>query len=576
MHILQRFGALFALSAPMFTLLWVVGGCGSGASSSPGRVGEQPSWRKPVEVKGAAPGGPVAVDGVKRPFTFAPPEPASAWYNPAGAAPIPRTVLSEAILAAIGTASAEVGQPPPEPDGRLYAAVGELAAVVPQDGPLAYPLVEFALQRHGIVEPSPHLVIVWGPIDDPAPLLEQLVPRLPQILRDGRSGRPFTRVGIGAASHDGDDSVMILALQSSHLTTEPMPRALPAGGSFRIEGRIKNGYRSPQVFVTRETGKVEHLGEGKAGRFAARLSCDGRVGRQQVEITAEDAAGSDVLANFPVWCNLEAPLSITVLPSEDDTKPVSSPAEAEARMLELVNRDRAAHNLPPLELAADVADVARAHSLDMKQSGVVAHVSATTGSAADRVQAADIETTLVLENIARAYGVAEAQAGLMNSPGHRANLLSADATHIGIGIVFGELVAGRYEVFVTQVFTRVPERVATPEARRLVRGKLDALGTIRYDQPLAALAAQYAQGMSAGEPANELAARMSGQLDQFSDRFRKITTSVVAVGFVDTFDAAQAVAGAEATHYGVGVARGPHAEFGDDALFIVLLLAIAR
>src|SRR5690606_6531713 len=124
------------------------------------------------------------------------------------------------------------------------------------------------------------------------------------------------------------------------------------------------------------------------------------------EITAVDAAGSTVLANFPVWCNEEPPASITVEPDEDDTQPVKDAAEAEARMLALVNRDRAAHSLPPLAPAEDVAAVARAHSREMRDTGVVAHVSPMTGTAADRVRAAGIRTPVVLENIARAYGVA--------------------------------------------------------------------------------------------------------------------------------------------------------------------------
>ncbi|MBE7448064.1 MAG: CAP domain-containing protein [Kofleriaceae bacterium] len=85
-----------------------------------------------------------------------------------------------------------------------------------------------------------------------------------------------------------------------------------------------------------------------------------------------------------------------------------------------------------------MAEVARAHSREMRVTGVVGHVSALTGSAADRVKVAGIRTGLVLENIARAYGIAEAQAGLMNSPGHRANLLSRAATHVGIGIELGD------------------------------------------------------------------------------------------------------------------------------------------
>lgn len=552
-------------------------GCGGATETAEGprQVGHQPSWRKPSEVQGYVAEKPAVFPGLLRPIVFAPAGPSATHYNAGPVAPVPRSPLSDAILTAINETCAQTGCTPPVADGRLFAAIGELAEVVPEDGPLAYPLVEFALQRHGIVEPSPHLVIIWGPLDDPAPMLEQLRPRLASILSSAPSARPFSRVAVGTSMRNGDEGVAILALQSSHILTQPIPRSLPEGGSLTLEGSIKDGYRQPQVFVTRENGKVEHLSEGQGQRFRARVSCEGRRGRQQVEITAADASGSTVLANFPVWCNEEPPRGITIHPDEDDSRPVTSAADAEARMLALVNRDRDAHKLPPLQMAEDVAAVARAHSTEMRSTGVVAHISPMTGSAADRVRAAKLRTPLVLENIARAYGVTEAQSGLMNSPGHRANLLSTEATHIGIGIVLGEEVAGRRELFVTQVFTRVPPHVSTSEAMRQLHVKM-AQRKVSSDEPLSRLAQEYADALMTGEPATQISTRMSKKLDAFAPRFRKITTSVIAVADVDAFDAQQAIGDPAVTSYGMGLARGPHAELGDDALFIVLLLAVAR
>jgi uncharacterized protein YkwD len=555
--------------------LWL--GCGATAEepSGPRQVGQQPSWRKPSEVQGYAAGSPAVFPGLPRPLVFAPSTPGVTHYNAGPAAPVPRAPLSDAILGAIHDACAEIGCKPPVADGRLFAAVGELAQVVPEDGPLAYPLVEFALQRHGIIEPSPHLVIIWGPLDDPAPMLEQLRPRLPSILASAPSSRPFSRVAVGTSLRNGDEGVAILALQSSHVETRPIPRALPRGGALTVEGTIKDGYRKPEVFVTRENGKVEHVAEGQGVRFRARVSCDGRQGKQQIEVTAVDAAGSTVLANFPVWCNEDAPASITVEPDEDDSRPIKDAAEAETRMLALLNRDRAAHSLPPLVAAPEVAAVARAHSREMRQTGVVAHVSPMTGSAADRVRAASIRTPVVLENIARAYGVAEAQSGLMNSPGHRANILSPEATHVGVGIELGEEVAGRRELFVTQVFTRVPPRVATGEALRQLHARMGQR-KVGQDQELSRLAQEYADALMTAEPAAEISARLSKKLDGFAPRYRKVTTSVIAVADVEAFDARQHIGDPAVSHYGLGLARGGHAELGDDALFIVLLLAVAR
>src|SRR5690606_15333461 len=129
---------------------------------------------------------------------------------------------------------------------------------------------------------------------------------------------------------------------------------------------------------------------GRSGAFTASVSCGKHVGRQQVEITASDAGGSTVLANFPVWCGTEPPRSITIEPTHEDDIIVDA-AEAERRMLALINRDREAAGLRPVEWDERVAQVSRAHSEDMRKTKIVAHISPTTGSAADRVRAANIK-----------------------------------------------------------------------------------------------------------------------------------------------------------------------------------------
>jgi hypothetical protein len=42
----------------------------------------------------------------------------------------------------------------------------------------------------------------------------------------------------------------------------------------------------------------------------------------------------------------------------------------------------------------------------------------------------------------------------MDSPGHRANVMSAEVTHVGIGVVLGAAVSGRREIYITEIFLR--------------------------------------------------------------------------------------------------------------------------
>ena len=448
--------------------------------------------------------------------------------------------------------------------------------MVPEEGVVPYTLVEFAMQHHGIIEPSPHLLVIWGPLDDPAAIVEQLRPRLAELLAGGAHGR----IGVGASpAEDGSGGgIVVVALQASGLTTRPIPRALPEGGVIRVEGEIAASFRDPDVFVTHEDGSVaraRRLG-GKGRAFAAEVDCGRRRGRLQIEVTAVDATGSNVLANFPVWCNEAAPAEITVAPSFDDVSPVATEAEAEQRMFELVNVDRAAAKLPPLAWDDRAAEVARAHSREMKVTGNVAHVSPTTGTAADRVKAAGIKSAAVLENIARAYGVAEAQAGLMNSPGHRANLLSSAVTHVGIGIVFGEEVAGRREMFVTQVFTRVTPKVDARSTADLVRERIGEVRALSADGALDKIAGELAAALARGDDRKAASARASKALEKLGGRFAKVGSVVTTVADLEAVDGQTLVGDQPATHVGIGIAQGTHDELGEGAIWIVLLLATAR
>jgi uncharacterized protein YkwD len=161
-----------------------------------------------------------------------------------------------------------------------------------------------------------------------------------------------------------------------------------------------------------------------------------------------------VLANFPVWCGTAPPSSIRFDPAPEE--PADSLEQAERCLLDSVNRDRAAAGLPELVWDSALAEVARNYSEEMRRTHLVAHISPTTGSVADRLRAAQIAVRVVLENVARASGVREVHRALMSSPGHRANLMSTEVVRIGIGVGFGDEIAGRRDLFITQVFTSAP------------------------------------------------------------------------------------------------------------------------
>ena len=122
--------------------------------------------------------------------------------------------------------------------------------------------------------------------------------------------------------------------------------------------------------------------------------------------------------------------------------------ELEAQMLELVNAERRSAGLKPLKPDPQMTQVARAHSRDMFARGYFSHVSPEGDDLADRMREARVGYLAAGENLALAPTLFSAHSGLMQSPGHRANILRPQFGRLGIGILDG----GVHGLMVTQAF----------------------------------------------------------------------------------------------------------------------------
>ena len=111
--------------------------------------------------------------------------------------------------------------------------------------------------------------------------------------------------------------------------------------------------------------------------------------------------------------------------------------DLEKQMLDLVNRERAAAGLRPLAADPELTDVARQHSADMFVRGYFAHDTPEGLSPFDRMHQANVQFVTAGENLALAPTLSVAHTGLMNSPGHRANILRPQFGRVGIGIMDG-------------------------------------------------------------------------------------------------------------------------------------------
>lgn len=122
--------------------------------------------------------------------------------------------------------------------------------------------------------------------------------------------------------------------------------------------------------------------------------------------------------------------------------------DLEAKMLEMVNAERLQRGLKPLAADAESAEVARAHSRDMLARGYFSHYTPEGTALTDRLRAAHLGFVLAGENLALGRSLSAAHEGLMDSPGHRANILHPGFRRAGIGIVD----AGVHGLMITEDF----------------------------------------------------------------------------------------------------------------------------
>lgn len=147
---------------------------------------------------------------------------------------------------------------------------------------------------------------------------------------------------------------------------------------------------------------------------------------------------------------------LTVKPEEGETVELPYKAndlrvdpQAEAEMLVLVNAERAKVGAPALVMDEKLVAVARLHSEDMWKRQYFAHVDPDGKDPFDRMRAGGVAFVTAGENLALARTTERAHVGLMNSPGHKRNILDPAFRKIGIGVIDG----GIYGKMFTQNFS---------------------------------------------------------------------------------------------------------------------------
>ncbi|MDQ1375085.1 MAG: hypothetical protein QOJ09_2423, partial [Actinomycetota bacterium] len=122
------------------------------------------------------------------------------------------------------------------------------------------------------------------------------------------------------------------------------------------------------------------------------------------------------------------------------------PAASAQHLLDLTNAERAAVGVGPLTMRADVTAIAQGQSAAMAAAGTIWHNEAYL----TQPVRASLGAAMLGENVGMAGSIDQVHQALMDSPGHKANILEPKFSIVGMAAVRGS----DGLIFITQDFVQ--------------------------------------------------------------------------------------------------------------------------
>jgi uncharacterized protein YkwD len=457
------------------------------------------------------------------------------------------------------------------PDARL----GELALWVAgsldaRGSPPPLTVIDLWAHHLGLPEPAPHMVVLSQ--SDAATLEDRVASEVSKLLPQLR----YTHYGAGTIELNGS-VIAVIVLSWRWLELSPVARTLQPDAVLELKGRLLDDLTAPQLVVSYPDG-TSYRGEAEAGTMIAfGVPTRGR-GEHRVELLASSPRGETVVANFPLYVGVAPVTEVMVQREPADGEQLDEP-RSKQRLLDLINEDRHRAGLTPLADHDALGRVARLHSYDMELHSFVGHTSPTTGNAEDRLRVAGIRTPVVLENIGRGYSPDEVHRGLMESPGHRENVLNPEVTHVGIGVVLAPE-DQRTAYLVTELFARFAAKIDVADAPerwlQAINGKRSRRGLrpLTLDKTMAELCKQTATEFfrTPSKSRQQLVEDLNRNAANTHPPYKRIAALLTVVTALEEGAGLDALLDPRARAVGLGVAQSTRSDTIENAIVLVALI----
>lgn len=248
-------------------------------------------------------------------------------------------------------------------------------------------------------------------------------------------------------------------------------RSTPAGPGGEAQGLPSSGNSAPSASFTPEeliqpAGTGTQAGVASPAPSAALSASPSTESGTPTSTPSPTATGTPTASLAPTSTATRTPtssathpptatVSATAVPPSGQSTPSSTPVAAtatsvsctvtfnngyEGTVLELINEERQDQGLPAYTTDSRLRSASLVHATDLACNDFFSHTGSDDSSPSERVSAQGYSWSSVGENIyagSGSYGSpSSAFQGWMDSPGHRANILSSSFTQIGVGYVY--------------------------------------------------------------------------------------------------------------------------------------------
>lgn len=203
---------------------------------------------------------------------------------------------------------------------------------------------------------------------------------------------------------------------------------------FDSTGAMKTGW-------LKDNGQWYYL-DYNEGMLTGTVNINGKIyrfdgsGRLQADSNLSQTTGSSTSTTN------SSTVDVNVLPKLPQNYSISVQGAAENKILQLMNQKRSEAGLKPLTMDNTLLQVARYKSNHMIQYNYFDHTTPQGDKWTSWLKIIGYKYTTTGENIAyNTYDPVELFNQWWNSPGHRANMMNASYTKVGVGVVYGN---GKY------------------------------------------------------------------------------------------------------------------------------------